>query len=129
MSDFISSVAVTFDRTILVIIYSYGAYTPEQLHKRYLKWMSALRLSVWWTSARRLALEALEDDRMTQAECIRYMFSGEYTEYIDEYPQSAIDKLRGIGTHIVPYTGDRRSDIRRWIQQNLNAEHLAYVGI
>ena len=127
-TEFVSSVFLTFNQDILRKIYSFGSCTPEQLHTKYtLKLKATTKISVWWKSRTRIH-NYEHFYALPRSVYIRYMFSNSYKNYITGYPHFATYKLSCIDVHVALYIGNKRSDIRRWLN-TIAFQHIMYVGI
>lgn len=105
---------------ILENIYYMGAYDRKALF--------AIKIQRWYRSFR--SVDDIDDDINTKGECLRIMHKLYGNGSMSDYPPFAIRKTLTYDRVLEPFTGDinKRTDVIRWIRNNMDIGDIMYVG-
>jgi|LauGreDrversion4_2_1035121.scaffolds.fasta_scaffold10610_9 hypothetical protein len=110
------------DKFVLHHIYSFGVKSRDVLLRN-----AAVKAIQRWYRKYRLF------DGDTYSGMIRTIFREYSDEYVYNYPGFAIYKMRRLRPHefieFMDIMFQFKSEVRRWIMNNLNIHDLAYIGV
>jgi len=107
---------VITDINVLENIYYFGTYTKEQRMVR--------KIQKWYKSLPNLNDEYEGD--WDKSFYTRMLFSEYSGTMLDDYPNMVINKCSY--TRFEPYTGSKKSELRKWILNNMTCSDMCYFG-
>jgi hypothetical protein len=111
---------------VLKVIYSMGAYTKEQLIQK----VSAKVIQKWYLNKideyneEETCFNISDSFKNNKSKSIRLINREYNTQMLMDYPTFAQNKV-GIQE---PFSGTKRSDVIKWMVENMNGSQLSYVG-
>jgi len=120
------NVASILGDDVLKVIYSMGAYTKEQLIQK----VSAKVIQKWYLkkideyNEEETCFNISDAFKNNKSKSIRLINREYNTQMLMDYPAFAQNKV-GIQE---PFSGTKRSDVIKWMVENMNGSQLSYVG-